>query len=99
MGVCGDGATADYLTTPAQLTPAGLLAEEMGTWTQNLAAFNTANASASSDNGYRNLNADSGWELRVEWGKTEVPDDSPLPTTVTGYKKLGIAQPPLQIQA
>ena len=29
MGVCGYGATADYLTTPGQLTPAGLLAEEM----------------------------------------------------------------------
>ena len=56
MGACGDGATADYLTTPGrQLTPAGLLAEEMGAWTQNLAAFSTANASASSDNGYRNL--------------------------------------------
>ena len=66
MGVCGDGATADYLTTPVQLTPAGLLAEEMGTWAQNLAAFNTANASASSGNGYRNLDADSGWELGVE---------------------------------
>ena len=31
------------------------------------------------------LDADSGWELGVEWGRTEVPDDSPLPTTVTGY--------------
>ena len=70
---------------PGQPTPAGLLAEEMGAWTQNLAASGTANASASSDNGYRYLDADSGWELGVECGRTEVPDDSPLPTTVTAY--------------
>ena len=55
MGVCGDGATVDYLNTPGQPTPAGLLVEEIGAWTQNLAASSTANASASSDNGYRNL--------------------------------------------
>ena len=46
MGACGDGATADYFTTPGQPTSAGVLAEEMGAWTQNLAAFSTANASA-----------------------------------------------------
>ena len=51
MGVCGDGATENYLTTPRQPTPAGLLAEEMGAWTQNLEATSTTNASAQSDNG------------------------------------------------
>ena len=55
MGVCGDGATADYLTTPGQPMPAGLLAEAMGAWTQSLAESSTANASASSDKEYRNL--------------------------------------------
>ena len=82
MRARSDRGLLHYSWTP---TPAGLLAEEMGAWTQNLAALSTANASTSSDNGYRNVDADSGWELGVEWGRTEVPGDSPLPTTVTRY--------------
>ena len=57
MGLRGDGAIADYLTTPGPSMPAGLLAGEMGVWTKNLVASSTTNISASSDNGYRDPDA------------------------------------------